>query len=72
MHDLQNLPLVSEVRKAGDKFRLYTHDPVGVLSSLCEYATTNDLRPLSVNTFGPSLEDVFVRLTEIRATPGEK
>jgi ABC-2 type transport system ATP-binding protein len=72
VHDLQNLPLISEVQKAGDKFRLYTDNPAGALSSLCEYASRNDLRLLSVNTFGPSLEDVFVRLTEIRATSGEK
>jgi ABC-2 type transport system ATP-binding protein len=72
VNELQNLPLISEVRKAGDKFRLYTHNPAGALSSLCEYATKNDLRPLSVNTFGPSLEDVFVRLTEIKATPKEE
>jgi len=62
MKELAIIPLVNEVRKEGDKFRLYTHDPAGVLSGLWEYAKTNNL-----NTLGPSLEDVFVRLTEIDA-----
>lgn len=65
LKELENIPLVNEVRKEGDKFRLYTHDPAGVLSGLWEYAKTNSLKPISLNTLGPSLEDVFVRLTEI-------
>jgi len=38
-----------------------------VLAGLWEYAKANDLKPISLNTLGPSLEDVFVRLTEIDA-----
>ncbi|MBS7633819.1 ATP-binding cassette domain-containing protein [Candidatus Bathyarchaeota archaeon] len=65
LRELENIPLVNEARKEGDKFRLYTPDPAGVLSGLWEYAKTNNLKPISLNTLGPSLEDVFVRLTEI-------
>jgi ABC-2 type transport system ATP-binding protein len=65
LKELENIPLVNEVRKEGDKFRLYTHDPANVLSGLWEYAKANGLKPISLNTLGPSLEDVFVRLTEI-------
>jgi ABC-2 type transport system ATP-binding protein len=65
LKELEKIPSVNEVRKEGDKFRLYTHDPANVLSGLWEYAKTNDLKPISLTTLGPSLEDVFVRLTEI-------
>ena len=65
LKQLESIPFVNEVRKEGDKFRLYTHDPSTVLSGLWEYAKTNNLKPVSLNTLGPSLEDVFVRLTEI-------
>ncbi len=65
MKELEKIPFVNEVRKEGDKFRLYTHDPSSALSNLWEYARSNNLKPTSLNTLGPSLEDVFVRLTEI-------
>jgi ABC-2 type transport system ATP-binding protein len=65
LKELEKIPYVNEVRKEGDKFRLYTHDPASVLSNLWEYSKTNNLKPISLNTLGPSLEDVFVRLTEL-------
>ncbi len=67
LKELENIPFVNEVRKEGDKFRLYTHDPAGVLEGLWEYAKTKNLKPITLNTLGPSLEDVFVRLTETDA-----
>lgn len=65
---LQHIPGVSEVRKEGDKFRLFTEDPASVIPAVMAYAKTSNFRVLSINTFGPSLEDVFIRLTglEIR------
>ena len=63
--ELEKIQSVNEVRKEGDKFKIYTHDPPNVLSGLWDYAKANDLKPISLNTLGPSLEDVFVRLTEI-------
>jgi ABC-2 type transport system ATP-binding protein len=54
---------VNEVRKEGDKFRLYTNDPSNVLLNLWDYVKAKGLIPITVNTLGPSLEDVFVRLT---------
>jgi ABC-2 type transport system ATP-binding protein len=61
--ELRQLPNVSEVRKEGDKFRLYTRDPSHVIAAVMEYAQEHDTRVLSMTTFGPSLEDVFIRLT---------
>ena len=65
LEELDKIQSVNEVRKEGDKFKLYTHDPSTVLSGLWDYVKANDLKPISLNTLGPSLEDVFVRLTEI-------
>jgi ABC-2 type transport system ATP-binding protein len=64
--DLGRLPRVSEVVKSGDKFRLYTDDPPSVLISTWNYVQSRNLRLVTVNTLGPSLEDVFVKLTGIR------
>ena len=61
--DLRRLPCVSEVRPLGDKFHLVTSDPPCVLDALYPYMSERGLKPVSLNTFGPSLEDVFVKLT---------
>ncbi|HZK30992.1 MAG TPA: ATP-binding cassette domain-containing protein [Methanoregula sp.] len=61
--DLRQLNEVSEVRKEGDKFRLFTQNPSEVIAAVMEYAAVNNTRVLSINTLGPSLEDVFIKLT---------
>ncbi|NLX49961.1 MAG: ATP-binding cassette domain-containing protein [Methanospirillum sp.] len=61
--DLAALSRVREVRKEGDKFRLITEDPPGVLEEVMAFAPRAGVRVISVNTRGPSLEDVFIRLT---------
>ena len=69
---LRTLPQVNDVRKEGDKFRLYTADPPEVLSSLCTFTQEQNMRPISVTTRGPSLEEVFIRLTGLSVgTKGE-
>jgi ABC-2 type transport system ATP-binding protein len=57
---------VSEIRKEGNKFKLYTDDPGNVACQLVEYANVHKLRVLTLNTLGPSLEDVFIHLTDIK------
>jgi ABC-2 type transport system ATP-binding protein len=61
--DLETIEGVIEVRKLGDKFRLYTSEIDPVLHELYIYAENNKLQFISINTLAPSLEDVFVRLT---------
>jgi len=70
---LRRIATVSEVRKLGDKFRLVTNDPPAVIAGIMDYAEQEKARVISVNTYGPSLEDVFIRLTglEVR-TKGVK
>jgi len=68
LKELKEFPNVSNVVKEGDKFRLITNDPTSVLTSTWNYAQKNNLRLITVNTLGPSLEDVFVKLTGIKPT----
>jgi len=61
--ELGSLALVSEARREGDKIRLYTDDPASLLEEITSYAKSHDTRLVSVTTLGPTLEDVFIRLT---------
>jgi ABC-2 type transport system ATP-binding protein len=61
--ELRTLPGVSEVRKEGDKFRLYTGDPAALLIQIMAFAQAHHTRIVSVATLGPTLEDVFIKLT---------
>jgi ABC-2 type transport system ATP-binding protein len=72
LKDLEELPQVSEVVKQGDKFKLFTRDPSSVLASTWNYAQNNNLKLITVNTVGPSLEDVFVKLTGIKPATTEE
>jgi len=49
--------------KMGDKWRLYTEDPSALLPQVMDYARSHRLRVVSLNTLGPSLEDVFLEIT---------
>jgi ABC-2 type transport system ATP-binding protein len=61
--DLRQHPGESEVWKEGDKFRLFTHDPSEVIAAVMQYGKVHNTQVLSMTTFGPSLEDVFIKLT---------
>ena len=60
---LAALPGVTTSVKMGDKWRLYTEDPSALLPQVMDYARSHDLRVVSLNTLGPSLEDVFLDIT---------
>ena len=72
LKELGKLPRVSKAVKHGDKFRLFTGDPSSVLASIWNYAQNNNLKLVTVNTVGPSLEDVFVNLTGIKLTTAQE
>lgn len=70
---LENLPGVSEVKKAGDRFVLTTAHPGEVFLALSDLAREQNLDILSLNTLGPTLEDVFLHLTgQSREKEGEE
>jgi ABC-2 type transport system ATP-binding protein len=66
LDELSRLSMVNEVQKAGDKFKLYTEDPAEVIDAVVAYAHTHNLKIISITTLGPSLEDVFVKLTGLQ------
>lgn len=63
LDSLQGVDGVSEVKKEGDKLKLYTDQPGDVACQIAEYANAHELKVLALNTLAPSLEDVFVHLT---------
>ncbi len=61
---LSKLPGVNAVRKVGDKVQLFTCTPGDLIGHIVDYVRSNDLRLLTLNVLAPSLEDVFIKLTE--------
>jgi ABC-2 type transport system ATP-binding protein len=57
------LPGVSSIEAAGDKWRLRTEDPDAAIESVMRWKDERGLKIISMSTLGPSLEDVFVKLT---------
>jgi ABC-2 type transport system ATP-binding protein len=60
---LAALPGVTQSVKMGDKWRLYTADPSTLLPEVVHLSEARGLRVVSLNTIGPSLEDVFLEIT---------
>jgi ABC-2 type transport system ATP-binding protein len=54
---------VTTSTKLGDKWRLYTEEPSALVPQVVHYAENHGLRLISLNTLGPSLEDVFLEIT---------
>ena len=60
---LVGLPGVNHEVKSGNERRLYTDSPVDVIPAVVDFAREHGLRITSLNTLGPSLEDVFLKIT---------
>ncbi len=60
---LEDIDRTERIEKKGDKYRIYTWDPVWVVEQLLDLAKKEDRKILSIRTLGPSLEDAFVELT---------
>ncbi len=64
IESLTKIAGVNSVKRLGDKYRLYTADPGGLVASVTDFSCANKLKIVSINTLGPTLEDAFVALTE--------
>jgi ABC-2 type transport system ATP-binding protein len=60
--ELMKIDGVREVKKTGDKMRLYTDQPSTVLEGIVDFARRKGLKVVTLNTLGPTLEDVFLKL----------
>ncbi|MBE2198143.1 MAG: ATP-binding cassette domain-containing protein [Anaerolinea sp.] len=60
---LTALPGVTTAAKLGDKWRLYTGNPAALLPQVVDYARSQGVQIISLNTLSPSLEDVFLAIT---------
>jgi len=60
---LAGLSHISKEVVTGNRFRLFTDSPGEVIPQVVDFARRNRLGLASLNTLGPSLEDVFVRIT---------
>jgi ABC-2 type transport system ATP-binding protein len=54
---------VNKIERKGDRLRLYTEAPEIVIPLVVDYARRTQNPILSLNTLGPDLEDVFLRVT---------
>ncbi len=60
---LKTLRSISSIQKRGDKLHLVTETTSETLRELGRYIEEHDLKPITINTLGSSLEDVFLQLT---------
>ena len=65
-NDFARIPCVKQVEKMGDKIKLYTSDPSETLNCIMEYARSHNLKIITLNTLAPSLEEVFLKLTQTK------
>ncbi|MBO3842709.1 MAG: ATP-binding cassette domain-containing protein [Candidatus Brockarchaeota archaeon] len=61
---LSGLSNVIDAKKMGDKIRLYTTDPDDLIHQIVGYAKARELKIVALNVLAPSLEDIFIKLTE--------
>jgi ABC-2 type transport system ATP-binding protein len=61
---IESLEGVTHVEKQADKLRLFTQSPGPVTTRVVDFARRESLEILSLNTLGPSLEEVFVSLSK--------
>ena len=69
--DLARLPGVTQVREQGDKVRLFTESPGELIPLLVDWARAHKHTFASLNTLGPTLEEVFVKITGLEIATRE-
>ncbi len=69
---LSDIPTVAHVEKEGDKLRLFTSQPGRAATEIALFAQRQGLEIVSLNTLGPSLEEVFLSITGRGSHPREE
>jgi len=57
---------ITRAELCGDKWRFYAEDPDKAIEQIMRVKEREGLKILSITTAGPTLEDVFVKLCEVR------
>jgi len=64
LDSLTKLPNVNEVKKTGNRIRLYTDSPCDLVCNIVDYVRENGLKLASLEVLAPRLEDVYLKLVE--------
>lgn len=59
---LTKMSQVKDVKKMGDKIRIFTDKPHTIIENLTNFANSEKLEINTLNTLAPTLEDVFIKL----------
>jgi ABC-2 type transport system ATP-binding protein len=62
--ELMKIQGVNDIKKLGDKLRLYVENPSIVIEEIVEFTRRGRVKIISLNTLAPTLEDVFLKLTQ--------
>lgn len=63
LSDLNQLTEVTEVKRVGEKWRLYTGSPEAAIPSIVDWSRANRMPLTSLNMVEPTLEEVFLYIT---------
>jgi ABC-2 type transport system ATP-binding protein len=69
---LRSDPVVKEVSKQGDKYHIHTGNLSEVIKKMVQFAVSNRVEIVSMNTKQPSLEDAFIKYTGLDAVQLER
>jgi ABC-2 type transport system ATP-binding protein len=70
MDELAKISCIKQVKKMGDKVKVYVDDPSDAIDCIMDYARLRNLKIVTLNTLAPSLEDVFIKLTRDKELEG--
>ncbi len=62
---IEKSDLVNRIERLGDKWKLYTNNPDRLVKDLAQFAQDQDLTIVSMEICRASLEDAFVKFTEV-------
>jgi len=61
---LRKMGHINKLQKAGDKFKLCTDNPEELITKLLYFSREKNVKIINLNTLGPDLEEIFVKITE--------